>query len=911
MARPESERRRFYADLDAAIEALPKRDTTIICGDFNAKIGRDCVTDSAMTGAHARGRRNANGDLLADFCDRHGFAVTNTRFPKQEKNKTTWTQRRGDSFVWNQIDYILCPTNLVSKCHDAQSWGGLKLQSDHKLVTADFHADDIMEAKARYAATWKMPRRHKIDVNKLIDTKYKEELVLRTTAAIESLPDTDNNNAAATTTVAQQWKHVIDAVHQAATECLGQQDAARRRRFDDPELLRLCDQQQAVRLQINDKTIAREELPRLRAERNLILRAIKQRCCALANQEIDAHCEEIEALSPTTQMFNAVRASRRHNLPPIALQDNQGRTILSRQDTRRRITAHFKAQFNNETHTTVAPDLEARPLDTPITALELRKALLKLKNKRAPGPDDIPPEILKVTAEAIATKLTTLLNNAFATGSPIDLGEGTLICLPKTPTAKTKGQCSSLRPIVLLNCIRKAISLLVLQRISAKVDAFIGPYQSGFRPCRSTADAVWTHKWLIARIRTYKEFFIILGIDLSRAFDTIDRHKLLEVLRGFLDNDDIRLVQMLLATTTLTLRLYGSSHETFATNVGTPQGDSLSPVLFVVYLEAALRDVAAALGPEAALLTKTIAYADDTDFVCPDANAMEEITRKAPPVLAQWSLTVNHDKTEITHVCRASPRELASQPHANDLYSTKKLGSLLDDAADMKGRKHLATRAFHAMWKIWLRRDKIKEATRVRLYNCLVRPVLTYNCGTWALTPTQLDSLDSFHRHQLRLLLGIKYPHYLSSSALYARCDAEPLSSYVLRQRWSLFGHILRRPVTIPANRSMSAYFQPSTQAPWRGPHVNTLPRTLARDLSTLPAPMNLETAAHLARLRDIAANKADWKELVDLVVLFDPRQTTEDAVPMTPARRQPQRGPKRSYAGMDEGLPKRKRPRR
>ena len=81
---------------------------------------------------------------------------------------------------------------------------------------------------------------------------------------------------------------------------------------------------------------------------------------------------------------------------------------------------------------------------------------------------------------------------------------------------------------------------------------------------------------------------------------------------------------------------------------------------------------------------------------------------------------------------------------------------------------------------------------------------------------------------------------------------------------------------------------------------MSTRSRALARDLSTLPAPMKLDTAVHLARLRDIAANKADWKELVDLVVLFDPRQSTEDVLPMTPARRQPERGPKRSYAGTD-----------
>ncbi|KDO18263.1 hypothetical protein SPRG_21568 [Saprolegnia parasitica CBS 223.65] len=104
---------------------------------------------------------------------------------------------------------------------------------------------------------------------------------------------------------------------------------------------------------------------------------------------------------------------------------------------------------------------------------------------------------------------------------------------------KPQGVCSSLRPMVLLNCILKAVSVMVLKRIQPKLDEQIGAYQSGFRPGRSTADVVWSHKWCVARIRQYKEQFSILGIDVSRAFDSIDRAKLLTVLRGFLDNDEV------------------------------------------------------------------------------------------------------------------------------------------------------------------------------------------------------------------------------------------------------------------------------------------------------------------------------------------------------------------------------------
>ncbi|OQR89066.1 hypothetical protein ACHHYP_06489, partial [Achlya hypogyna] len=206
-------------------------------------------------------------------------------------------------------------------------------------------------------------------------------------------------------------------------------------------------------------------------------------------------------------------------------------------------------------------DLKA-PLTTPITPEELYSAIKKLRNNRACGPDGMPAEVLKAVAD-LAAPLAQLLNDGFALGQPIQLGEGTLICLQKPN--KPQGVCSSLRPIVLLNCIRKAVSLVVLARIQEKLDRQIGAYQSGFRPARSTADAVWTHKWLVARIRQYQEQFFILGIDFSRAFDTIDRAKLLTVLQGFLNDDEVRLVRMLLTSTTLRLRIGGASHSPFET----------------------------------------------------------------------------------------------------------------------------------------------------------------------------------------------------------------------------------------------------------------------------------------------------------------------------------------------------------
>ncbi|RMX63187.1 hypothetical protein KXD40_006725 [Peronospora effusa] len=143
-----------------------------------------------------------------------------------------------------------------------------------------------------------------------------------------------------------------------------------------------------------------------------------------------------------------------------------------------------------------------------------------------------------------------------------------------------------------------------------------------------------------------------------------------------------------------------------------------------------------------------IVYADDADFICQSADIATLIETEAPAVLAKWSLQTNTSKTEHTIVHRSTTAlsNRITRAKDEDWRITRKLGSLLGDAENVSRRKNLATAALHRMWKVWLRPSKTSEATRLRLYNCYVLPILLYNCGTWALTDSVLRSLESFHR---------------------------------------------------------------------------------------------------------------------------------------------------------------------
>ena len=77
--------------------------------------------------------------------------------------------------------------------------------------------------------------------------------------------------------------------------------------------------------------------------------------------------------------------------------------------------------------------------------------------------------------------------------------------------------------------------------------------------------------------------------------------------------------------------------------------------------------------------------------------------------------------------------------------------------------------------------DHQRKSTAKALQRVII-PVLTYNGGTWGLTASAWERLDTFHRRPLRSLLGIRWPQLIPNRALYGRCHAEPISAHAAIQ---------------------------------------------------------------------------------------------------------------------------------
>ena len=119
-----------------------------------------------------------------------------------------------------------------------------------------------------------------------------------------------------------------------------------------------------------------------------------------------------------------------------------------------------------------------------------------------------------------------------------------------------------------------------MDRTEDKINKHLSLSQSAYRKSRSITYVIWAHRWIAAKTQVQDIAIYITGIDMSSAFDKIYRDELFNIVEEFLDEDDLRILSTLLAETNLEVKEKNAQATTFESNIGLPQGDSVSGPLF-------------------------------------------------------------------------------------------------------------------------------------------------------------------------------------------------------------------------------------------------------------------------------------------------------------------------------------------
>ena len=114
--------------------------------------------------------------------------------------------------------------------------------------------------------------------------------------------------------------------------------------------------------------------------------------------------------------------------------------------------------------------------------------------------------------------------------------------------------------------------------------------QAAYTEGRSTTELVFAFKILAEKAITSSEYEInLLMLDMSKAFDTIQRGYLFDDLKQILNPDKLCLIHLLLDNVEIAVKLENELGELFKSLIGSPQGDAASALFFIIYLATILR----------------------------------------------------------------------------------------------------------------------------------------------------------------------------------------------------------------------------------------------------------------------------------------------------------------------------------
>ena len=213
-----------------------------------------------------------------------------------------------------------------------------------------------------------------------------------------------------------------------------------------------------------------------------------------------------------------------------------------------------------------------------IISLRPFPVLEKLKTRKAAGLHDIPPETWETGAFN-----DILLDSCYAVYNIVKWMEGCILPFPKKGYL---GVVNNYRGITLTAISAKIYNTLLLDHIHPVLEPILRKNQNGFWKNRSTIGQILTVRRIIEGVRAKNLEAVLLFVKFSKAFDSIHRGKMEQILLAYgIPKETVNAIMMLYKNTRAEVRSPDGHTDFLDILAGVLQGDTLAPFIFIICLD--------------------------------------------------------------------------------------------------------------------------------------------------------------------------------------------------------------------------------------------------------------------------------------------------------------------------------------
>lgn len=437
--------------------------------------------------------------------------------------------------------------------------------------------------------------------------------------------------------------------------------------------------------------------------------------------------------------------------------------------------------FTSKGSTSIShPTFPCLPLNTSkvlsnvtITLQDVSNILATLDTSKSTGPDGITNIVLKNCHASLSVPLFILFKKSIETGQIPQSWKVAHV----TPIYKNKGTRSdphNYRPISITSNVGKVLELIVNKKLLEFLcgNNLISASQFGFLPNHSTTDQLsyLYHKCL--SLLDSKYWCCAVFLDLAAAFDSVPHAAIVQKLPSYgIRGNLFRWIVNYLSDRTQAVKINGAISEMCSVHAGVPQGSTLAPTLFVLFMNDLSQLIPGSIQANntPGTVNDCLFYADDTTLfvgskhlplmvqkVNQDLSTTEQWART-------WGMQFNPQKTKAMLFSRTQmpnvtinfmncPVEFVTDHVHLGLWITNDLR--FDKQVESVCRK-VATQLF------FLRRLSLIVTDRdllLKLYKSYILPLFEYASPVWsALNISQTNRLEKLQRRAIRIIMQYAY----------------------------------------------------------------------------------------------------------------------------------------------------------
>ena len=218
--------------------------------------------------------------------------------------------------------------------------------------------------------------------------------------------------------------------------------------------------------------------------------------------------------------------------------------------------------------------------------LSTRDVFLGLKNKKAPGTDQLNAELFKIDPVLAMDTLHPVFHKIWEKAViPNSWTEGNIIRIPKSGDLTN---CNSWRGIALLSIPSEVFCIVLTSRITEVVDKKLRQEQAGFRKGIGCIDHIFVLGNILEQCHEWQRKLLVNFVDFEKAFDSLHRDNLWEMFRNYgIPSKIVQLIKQFYTNFSCTIN--SEADTSFLVKSGVRQGCAMSSVLFIIAIDWVMR----------------------------------------------------------------------------------------------------------------------------------------------------------------------------------------------------------------------------------------------------------------------------------------------------------------------------------